>query len=95
MAVDALLSTQHKPPSVGIYGIFMGQYAELLAGFMENLSAMFLPEYQKVFYLVLDDAELCRNLTGSNTNVQCVVKELLPWPYPTLLRWAYFLHSFP
>jgi hypothetical protein len=73
----------------------MGRYVELLAGFMENLSTMLLPGHHKVFYLVLDDVELCRNLTESNTNVQCVVKELLPWPYPTLLRWAYFLDSFP
>lgn len=54
------------------------------------MRASFIPTYDKVFFIVTDDAALCERLNREEKDVQCVVKERIGWPYESLYRWAYY-----
>lgn len=54
------------------------------------MRASFIPTYDKVFFIVTDDAALCERLNAEEKDVQCVVKERIGWPYESLYRWAYY-----
>jgi hypothetical protein len=80
--------------SIGVYSIFQGVYSALLPEFLENMRTHFLPEHPKTFYIVASDPELCATLLAEETDVNCVVKPNLGWPYGSLYRWNYFRKSF-
>jgi GR25 family glycosyltransferase involved in LPS biosynthesis len=83
--INTLLQVKRK--SIGIYGIFLGNYQVLYKDFISHIEANFYPNIKKYYYIVTDNKEL--PLYNDRTFIYNT--EMIGWPYSTLYRFIYFL----
>lgn len=76
-----------KIPIIGIYSIFIGKYICLYENFIKNMEKYFLPQYEKVYFIVTDDLKLNKYVKNTYISYQ----NYIGWPYETLYRFHYFL----
>jgi GR25 family glycosyltransferase involved in LPS biosynthesis len=83
--INTLLQVKRK--SIGIYGIFLGNYQVLYKDFISHIEANFYPNIKKYYYIVSDNKELPKY----NDRTFIYNTEMIGWPYSTLYRFIYFL----
>jgi hypothetical protein len=83
--INTLLQVKRK--SIGIYGIFMGNYQVLYKDFISHIEANFYPNIKKYYYIVTDNTELPKY----NDRTFMYNTDMIGWPYSTLYRFIYFL----
>jgi GR25 family glycosyltransferase involved in LPS biosynthesis len=76
-----------KVKTIGIYSIFIGEYTIYYEDFITNCETMFLPQYNKNYYIVTDKDDI--KIMNNRTFIIKVDK--IGWPYETLYRFKYFL----
>ncbi len=75
---------------IGIYSIFVDKYVVYYEDFIKNMKSNFLPEHEKIFYIVTDQ----KDLPSYHENTVFLYIDKIGWPYETLYRFKYFL-EFP
>lgn len=74
---------------IALLYICTGKYTVFWDGFYKSFEKNFLPNCEK-HYFVYTDAHTVK-YAKNNTRIHIIEQEALPWPYPTLLRFAFFL----
>ena len=76
---------------IGIYGIFIGSYIELLPNFIKQVESNFCPTQLKKFFIVSDCSLEESPIVQNKLNVEWLIVQKIGWPYETLYRFHYFL----